>query len=137
MNDLDGPAPARRVLIVDDSVDTTRMMRVLLKGEGFQVLAATDGAEALAAARDFRPDVVLLDLTMPGMTGQEVAEALRNGGDTAGAQIIAVSGYGVQGVPPGFDHLLVKPVDFEALLNLIGPPERRIGLLPDPFASLA
>ncbi|MEW4566238.1 response regulator [Tautonia sp. JC769] len=127
MSDQDDPAPGTRVLIVDDNVDTVRMMKILLKRKGFQVQTANDGAEALNAAATFRPEVVLLDLTMPGMSGQAVASALREGATTADALIVAVSGYGDQGVPEAFDHLLVKPVDHEALMTLLERADRGPG----------
>lgn len=110
---------SRRVLVVDDSVDTAKMMKVLLKREGYEVRTAYDGAEALQAAGEFAPAIVLLDLTLPGITGQEVALELRKLKATANALIIAVSGYGHQGVPPGFDHLLIKPLDHDALKSLL------------------
>ena len=75
--------------------------------------------EALEVARGLRPEVVLLDLTLPDMAGQEVAAELRKDEATAGALIVAVSGYDGQGVPQGFDHLLVKPVDHDALRSLL------------------
>jgi len=119
MNAQDGRGPGRRVLIVDDNVDTAQMMKVLLRYEGHDVRIAHSGHDALKVARDFLPDVVLLDLFMPGMSGLEVATALRKDAAAYGALIIAVSGYDEDGVPPGFDHLMVKPVNHEALLKLI------------------
>jgi CheY-like chemotaxis protein len=62
---------------------------------------------------------VLLDLTLPGMTGHEVAAELRKDEATAMSLIVAVSGYDEQGVPQGFDHLLVKPVDHDTLRSLL------------------
>ncbi len=111
--------PGERVLVVDDSVDTARMMKVMLKRAGFEVRTAHVGPEAIETAGSFLPAVVLLDLALPGMTGQEVAAELRGDEALAGALIVAISGYGDQGVPPGFDHLLVKPVDQDELLRLI------------------
>jgi CheY-like chemotaxis protein len=119
MNAQDGRGPGRRVLIVDDNVDSARMMRVLLRYEGHDVRIAHSGHEALKVVRDFLPDVVLLDLFMPGMSGAEVAAALRTDVAAQGALIIAISGYDEDGLPPGFDHLMVKPVHHDALLRLI------------------
>lgn len=120
MNATDGCASGKRVLIVDDSVDTVRMMKVLLKREGHEARTAHDGTEALEIAGSFHPEIVLLDLMLPGMTGQEVAAELRKGEAAGGALIVAVSGYGDQGVPPGFDQLLVKPLDHDALRKILG-----------------
>ena len=85
MNAQERRDPGKRVLIVDDSVDTAKMMKVLLRYEGHDVRTAHDGHEGLTAAREFLPDVVLLDLMMPGMSGLEVAAALRQDGAVAGA----------------------------------------------------
>jgi CheY-like chemotaxis protein len=119
MNAQDRRGPGMRVLIVDDNVDTAQMMKVLLQYEGHDVRIAHSGREALEVARDFLPGVVLLDLFMPGMSGMEVATALRNDAAAHDALIIAISGYDEDGLPPGFDHLMVKPVNHEALLRLI------------------
>jgi CheY-like chemotaxis protein len=119
MSAQEGRVPGKRVLIVDDSVDTARMMKLLLEYEGHDVRTAHDGLKALKAAGDFLPEVVLLDLMMPGMSGREVAEALRKDGAVSRTLIVGVSGYDEDGIPPGFDHLMVKPVDHGALLRLI------------------
>ncbi len=125
MSAQEGRVPGKRVLIVDDSVDTARMMKVLLKYEGHDVRTAHNGPEAVKTAGEFLPDIVLLDLMMPGMSGREVAAALREDLAIARARIVAISGYDEDGVPPGFDHLMVKPVDHGALLELIsGCPGR-------------
>src|SRR5262249_52831389 len=71
-----GPAP-RRVLVVDDNVDAAQTMGVLLEAAGHDVRLAHDGPGALEAARDYGPDVVLLDIGLPGMNGFEVAAGLR------------------------------------------------------------
>lgn len=127
MSAPDGTAPGRRVLVVDDSLDTTRMLKILLMRRGFEAEVANDGPEALDVAAWFRPEVVLLDLTLPGMTGQEVALALRGAEATAAALIVAVTGYGDLDVPAGFDHLLVKPLDYDALFRLLADRPRDRG----------
>lgn len=107
-----------RVLIVDDAEDTARMLRVLLKGAGHEARTAFDGPEAIEAAAQFRPDVVLLDLTLPGMGGIEVAEGLRRLPGLVGCTIVAVTGYGedVLPSPSPFDRHFLKPVEHDALL---------------------
>ncbi len=112
-----------RILLVDDSVDTLRSMARLLKLAGHDVVTAQDGPSAIAAARHRRPEVVLLDLGLPGMNGFAVAEALRGDGMTE-AMLIAVSGYAQDkdrelSRRAGFDHHLSKPVDLEMLFKLI------------------
>jgi two-component system, OmpR family, response regulator len=128
MSAMDERGSSTRVLIVDDSVDTARMMKVLLKQAGYDPRTANDGEDALKLANDFIPGVVLLDLTLPGISGQEVAAQLRDDTRFSDALIVAVSGYGDQGVPLGFDHLLVKPVDHDALKAILAEYDARHGL---------
>jgi DNA-binding response OmpR family regulator len=123
----DGCGQGKRVLIVDDSVDTAQMVKILLKLEGYEARTAFDGREALKTAGTFLPDVVLLDLTLPDMTGQQVAAELRKDAVTAGALVIAVSGYDDLDVPPGFDHFLVKPMDHDALRAILTAAGSRHG----------
>jgi CheY-like chemotaxis protein len=121
----EGRGPGKRILIVDDSVDTARMMRLLLKREGYDTRAAFDGPEAIEAARSYLPDVVLLDLTLPSMGGAEVAAELRKVEGLAELTIIAITGYGQDGAPPACDRLLVKPVDHEVLMKLLADSAAR------------
>ena len=104
-----------RVLVVDDSQDTARMMRVLLRGQGYEVKLAFTGREAIEVAEGFRPEVVLLDLTLPDMSGAEVAEELRGAEGFEATAFVAVSGYGSDRMPPVFDGHFLKPVDHDAL----------------------
>jgi len=113
--------PGRRVLIVDDNPDAARMLMVLLKLKGFEVSTAHDGIEALHAARELRPAVILMDLNLPRMSGVEVAEELRRSDGFAQTMIVAVSGHSadrLQGPSPFDDHL-TKPVDHDRLTRLI------------------
>jgi PAS domain S-box-containing protein len=115
---------ASRILVVEDDVDIARGLTHLLELLGNDVRTAHDGPEALAAAMDFRPEYVLLDIGLPGMDGYEVASRLRGEG-FKDALIIAVTGYGQaedrrRSREAGFDYHLVKPVDFDALVTLIG-----------------
>ena len=85
---------------------------------------AHDGPSAIEAARDYRPDFVLLDIGLPGMDGYEVARRLREDEWCKDAVIIAISGYGQEedrrrSKEAGFDHHLVKPIDHEALVMLL------------------
>jgi CheY-like chemotaxis protein len=110
-----------RILIVDDHADTARMMKVLLRREGYEVSIAQDGPDAIAAARTIRPGVILLDLTMPGMSGLEVAEELRRAEGLAETVLIAVSGHEPDQfpVPSPFDAHLSKPLDHDRLVRLL------------------
>jgi CheY-like chemotaxis protein len=121
---------ARRVLVVDDNDDAREALEFLLKEEGHDVRGAADGAEALAEAKSFQPDVVLLDIGLPGMDGYDVARALRAMPESAGAFIVAVSGYGqaedrVRSRAAGFDEHLLKPVAPARLLDLVRQPMPR------------
>ena len=121
------PAP-RRILVVDDHRDGAESMAALLALQGHEVKMAHDGEAALAAADDFRPDVILLDIGLPTLSGYDVCRQLRAapwGGDVA---VIALTGWGDQdavkkGEAAGFDHHLVKPVDEAVLIaTLAGLP---------------
>jgi CheY-like chemotaxis protein len=130
----------KRVLVVDDSVDTTMMMKLLLKYLGYSVRTAHDGNEALRVAVEFNPTAVLLDLSLPDMPGEEVAAELRRNPALSDALIVAISGYGDEGVPAGFDHRLVKPVDHDALLKMLSDQTadaRKTGSLHDQGSVIA
>jgi PAS domain S-box-containing protein len=116
-----------RVLVVDDNLDTARLSAMLLRSQGFEVTTAHDGEEALARTRADRPDVLLLDIGLPRLSGYEVAEALRKEGFPG--KLIAVSGYGQsedrrRSLEAGFNHHLVKPVDHRQLLELLTTAEK-------------
>jgi CheY-like chemotaxis protein len=107
----------RRVLIADDNVDAAQMLFYLLDMSGYEARIAADGPEALKVFDEFQPEVVLLDIGMPGMSGYEVAGAIR--ARTKGTQVllVAVSGWGQESdrqasFVAGFDHHLTKPVHF-------------------------
>ncbi len=120
----DGEAVSRRMLVVDDNVDTLAAMAILLRLDKHTVETASDGPAALAIARTFAPEIVLLDIGLPGLDGYEVARRLRGMAETETALLIAVSGYGgaevvQQSHEAGFDHHLVKPVDMKELTALL------------------
>jgi CheY-like chemotaxis protein len=107
-----------RVLIVDDYVDNARMLKVLLMKEGHEAVTVFDGPAAIAAADRQKPDVVLLDLSLPGMSGIEVAAELRRDPERAGCALVAVSGHCKDSLPcpSPFDRHFAKPVDIASLL---------------------
>jgi CheY-like chemotaxis protein len=119
-------APSKRkVLVVDDNVDAAEMLRALLEGLGHEVEAVHSGVEALAAAERFKPDVVLLDLGMPGMSGHEVARELSRRRSGPEPLIVAVTGWGkpedrARAREAGIDVHLVKPVEEEELREVLG-----------------
>ena len=110
--------------MVDDNVDTAMALAKLLRLLGHEVVVAHDGKAAIDAARAHRPEVVLLDIGLPGMDGYEVATKLREEKCCKDATIVAVSGYGQENdrrrsQDAGFDHHLVKPVHQDALLSAL------------------
>jgi signal transduction histidine kinase/ActR/RegA family two-component response regulator len=118
-----------RVLLVDDNVDGTSVLARLLRQSGHQVDVALDGATALQTARDHRPDVVLLDIGLPGMDGYEVAKRLRAQEGLGEVALVALTGYGqeedrLRAAEAGFDHHLVKPVDLEVVQEILAHPHR-------------
>lgn len=113
-----------RVLVVDDNTDSAESMRVLLQFQGHEVLEAHTGPSAVQAALRWKPEVVLLDIGLPGLDGYQVAEALRKDPSTAGLIIIAMTGYGQQqdverAQQAGFDRHMVKPVDPTMLADIL------------------
>jgi signal transduction histidine kinase/CheY-like chemotaxis protein len=126
---LDGLPPAhaaerRRVLVVDDHEDTAEALSRLLQALGYETHTVNDGAAALAAAGEIKPDVALLDIGMLSMSGHELARCIRTQHWGKDALLIAVSGWGQEedrrrAAEAGFDHHVVKPVDFDSLAALI------------------
>jgi CheY-like chemotaxis protein len=125
------PRQSRRILVVDDNRDAADSLCMLLKSRGHDVRVAYDGLEAVGAAVTFNPDVVLLDIGLPKLSGHEAARRIRDsrGGDVL---IIAVTGWGQEedrrrAKEAGFDHHLTKPVepaDIARLIDASGePPE--------------
>jgi len=119
-----GLSGRRRVLIVDDNVDAAETLQMVLSQMGHQVEATHDGRTAIDAARKGRPDVVLLDISMPGMDGLEVARALRREPGLRQIRVVALTGYGQQedrrkSLAAGFDAHLVKPVSPEDLRRVL------------------
>jgi two-component system CheB/CheR fusion protein len=109
-----------RMLIVDDNQDSARSMSTLQRLRGHETRTAFTGPEAIAAAAEFIPEVVLLDIGLPGLDGYEVARRLRAMPALAGAFLVAITGYGsdedrASGKDAGFDEHLVKPVDLDIL----------------------
>jgi DNA-binding response OmpR family regulator len=120
------PAPtvSRRVLVVDDERLSAASLGMMLRLEGHEVRTAHDGLEAVGAADAFRPDVVLLDIGLPKLSGYEVAQRIRQQPWGSGVLLIALTGRGQEAdrrrsTEAGFDHHLVKPVDPATLVRLL------------------
>jgi CheY-like chemotaxis protein len=113
-----------RILVVDDNRDAADSLGLLLEGRGIEVRVVYDALTALATLQEFGPDVVLLDLGMPGMSGVEAAREIRKQDHGRNVKLVAVTGWGQdedrrQTVAAGFDRHLVKPVDFSVLLGVL------------------
>jgi CheY-like chemotaxis protein len=118
------PRPCLRVLVVDDNVDTVTTLAMLVQESGHDVRTAYDGSSVLEAALDYRPNVVLLDIGLPGLNGFEVAKRIRQQPALQNTVLVAMTGYGQdsdrkRSHEAGFDHHLVKPGDFGTVLQLL------------------
>jgi len=116
---------SQRILLVEDNLDAAEAMFMLLKGLGHAVTVVNDGSEAVEVARSLQPEVILLDIGLPGINGYELVSRLRQMPETRAARMIAVSGYGQQkdrqrSAEAGFDMHLVKPVDPADLTSVLG-----------------
>ena len=109
----------RRILIVEDQADVAQLIDVVLKGEGYAVAIAKDGAQGLMLARDWHPDLILMDIMLPGVDGGALIERLRQEPETSDLPIIAMSASRTlrdRTAELQADALLSKPFDVDALL---------------------
>lgn len=116
--------PLGRIMVVDDNTDSGDTTAMVLETFGAQVRVAQNGATALTMLDTFDPQVMLVDIGMPGMDGHELARRVRHGVNGARVTLIAMTGWGQEddrqrSKSAGFDHHLVKPVDFDALEALL------------------
>jgi CheY-like chemotaxis protein len=114
----------KRVLIADDDRDGALTLATLLELEGYEVRAVNGGQEALDLARDFRPDVVLLDIGMPKITGYEAARRLRLRYGNDCPVLVAITGWKqasdkILASLAGFDHHVAKPYEPQQLIELL------------------
>jgi signal transduction histidine kinase/ActR/RegA family two-component response regulator len=130
----DAPLPsttALKVLVCDDNVDAADSLAMLLRSVGHEVHVTYEGSAALRTAHELRPDVMVLDLGMPGLDGYAVARAVRNDALLTGVRLVALSGYGQpddrkRTAQAGFDAHLVKPVDVEVLVAALTDGSERL-----------
>ena len=118
------PSHSLRVLVVEDNVDAAETLMLVLAASGHVVRTTHDGPSALVAALEFRPQVMLLDIGLPGMSGFELAKLLRAQPALGDVVLVAMTGYGEASVrqrsqEEGFNHHLVKPTDFVALNEIL------------------
>lgn len=119
-----GGRRSRRVLVVDDCAQSARCLAEILNLWGHETRLAYDGVEALDLARAYRPEVILLDITLPRLDGFGVARALRDDPRFLATIVIAMTGHGSEedrsrAAEAGFDRHLLKPVDLDALEDLL------------------
>ena len=122
----------KRILVVDDNPDTAQTIATVLSLEGHELRTAADGYEAFECVRGFRPEVVVLDIGLPRLSGYDIARELRRDPQMQEALLIALTGYGqpsdvAQAEAAGFDLHFIKPVEPQRILEVIaaGAPERR------------
>ena len=111
-----------RVLVVDDNIDAATTLQLLIKSDGHDTMVVHDGIEALRAAPAFRPDIVFLDIGLPGIDGYEVARRLREGDSNRQLVLVAVTGWNIpegKWREAGFDFHLAKPVHASAIKKLL------------------
>ena len=121
---------SERILVVDDEHDIARVLELNLSGEGFDVAIANDGRHALEQAMAFRPDLVLLDINMPGIDGLAVTRALRSDALTASTSIILLTAKAslddrLIGLAAGADDYITKPFDIDEVLSRVRAALRR------------
>ncbi|HLE62606.1 MAG TPA: response regulator [Pyrinomonadaceae bacterium] len=118
------------VLVVDDSIDNLTAISLHLQQSGFRVATATNGEEGMRVAALTKPDIIVMDLAMPGVDGLESTRLIRQNENLKDIPVIALTAFSTEGFrraahDTGFDGYLTKPIDFARLHDLIG---RLIGL---------
>ncbi|HWJ04807.1 MAG TPA: response regulator [Steroidobacteraceae bacterium] len=120
-----GAVAGRRLLIVDDNRDAADSLALLLGLEGHEVRVAYAGRPAIEVAHEFKPELAILDLGLPDLSGYDVARLLRQDPALARIELIALTGWGQEehrkrALEAGFDHHVTKPVDLDQLARLLG-----------------
>jgi DNA-binding response OmpR family regulator len=128
---------AIEVLLIDDDVDLSMMLRTLLRGQDIQIRSVCSGEEGIQSVKDNPPDVVILDLLMPGMDGWQVCEQIRSFSDVP---ILILSALGAPGsvaraLDAGADDYLIKPVHASLLATRLRTLVRRRSLAPKYVAA--
>jgi CheY-like chemotaxis protein len=124
---IDVPHVASRVVIIDDNQDAADTMSMLVEQLGGSARTAHDAASGLAAVQEFHPDIVFLDIGMPGMDGYEACRRIRQQPSARNVVVVAVTGWGrsqdkQRALDAGFDAHLTKPVDPTALARVLARP---------------
>jgi CheY-like chemotaxis protein len=121
----------RRILIVDDNAQNLKLARVLLSGEGYEVSTAPDAEAALRVLGSFAPDLILMDLQLPGMDGLALTRRLKADPAHRGVIIVALTAYAMRGdrekaLAAGCDDYITKPIDTDALPKVLGEHLARV-----------
>jgi len=115
---------SHKILIVEDNENNRTLFRDILTFHGYQVSVATDGQEGVGLARDLMPDLILMDIQMPGMDGMTAGRILKGDPATSGLKIIALTSFAMRGdqekfIAAGFDGYLPKPINTRELSGLV------------------
>ncbi|TCS35181.1 PAS domain S-box-containing protein [Paucimonas lemoignei] len=113
----------RNVLVVDDNVDAANTLSALIRSDGHQCTVANDGPSAIELAKKIHPDIAILDIGLPGMSGYDVANAIKTNPALRSVYLVALSGYGQvhdkqRAADAGFNQHLIKPINLDALKSL-------------------
>jgi two-component system, cell cycle response regulator DivK len=113
-----------RILLVEDNYDNFEMVRFLLERADYAVVGARNGREAVTAAREHKPDVILMDLSLPEMDGWEAAREIKNDPTIAGIPLIALTAHTLPGdrqkaMEAGFDNYISKPINVPAFYDIV------------------
>lgn len=123
--------PAKRILVVEDNELNMKLLNDVLEAHGYDVLTTGEGAVAVVWARQYRPDLILMDLQLPDMSGLDVTRQLKADAATRAIPIVAVTAFAMAGdekraLEHGCDAYIAKPIDLRNFLDLIagfvGPP---------------
>jgi CheY-like chemotaxis protein len=115
---------SKTILIVEDNENNRSLLKDILLFHGYDVTVASDGQEGVAVARKLMPDLILMDIQMPGLDGASAAEILKGAPETSGLKIIALTSFAMQGdrekfLQSGFDGYLSKPINTRELPGLV------------------
>ncbi|HSE30877.1 MAG TPA: response regulator [Pyrinomonadaceae bacterium] len=125
VEEADSPTLGRfLILVVDDSADNVAVMSLHLQDQGYRVVTATNGEEAISVAAQTRPDLILMDLSMPGLDGFAATRRILENDDLRDVPVVAVTAFGTEGFQRaaydvGVAGYLTKPIDFERLHQLV------------------
>lgn len=122
----------KKILIVEDNPQNLKVVQLSLKGRGYVLREATDGKDALKIALEERPDLIIMDIQLPGLNGLEVTRRLRESPDFPQVPIVAVTAYAMRGdkeraLKLGFDAYLTKPISTRELASLVAEMLARKG----------